>query len=66
VLIAFVVAARTRWPEAGWSALLGRMRFAEDGFSHIAGVPGIALGTAIVVAVAALLYRAGRPAPARP
>ncbi len=62
VFIAFLVAARTRWPEAGWSALLGRWHFAEDGFAHLGGPLGLTIGVAIVAAVAALLYRAGREA----
>jgi putative OPT family oligopeptide transporter len=62
VAIAFLVAARTRWPEAGWSGLLKSVHFAESDFAWIAGAPGVILGLAVVAAVSALLYRAGASA----
>jgi putative OPT family oligopeptide transporter len=60
VAIAFIVAARTRWPESGWSGLLESWHFAEQDFTYITGPAGIALGIALVLVIAALLYRAGR------
>ena len=42
--------------------LLSSWHFAERGFAHIAGVPAIVLGVAIVAGVAALIYRAGTEA----
>jgi putative OPT family oligopeptide transporter len=60
VAIAVLVAARTRWAESGWSQWLGSWHFAEQDFSHVTGPAAIALGVALVLAVSALLYRAGR------
>jgi putative OPT family oligopeptide transporter len=60
VAIAAVVAARTFWPEAGWSLWLGGIHFAERGFTWIGGAPAALAGVALVGAVSALLYRAGR------
>ena len=59
VAIAFLVAARTRWPEAGWSELLGRMHFAERGFTVLSGPVAAAVGLAVLAALCGLLYRAG-------
>jgi putative OPT family oligopeptide transporter len=64
VAIAFLVAARTRWPEAGWSALLGQMHFAQRGFTHLSGPVAMAVGAAVLAGLCALLYRAGRRATA--
>jgi putative OPT family oligopeptide transporter len=64
VAIAFLVAARTRWPEAGWSSLLGGMHFAERGFTHLSGPVATAIGVAVLAGLCALLYRAGRRATA--
>jgi putative OPT family oligopeptide transporter len=60
VLIALAVAARTRWPDAGWSAWLGRWHFAEDGFAHISGAPGLMAAAVVVLLLCMMLYRAGR------
>jgi putative OPT family oligopeptide transporter len=60
VAIAFLVAARTKWPDAGWSRWLTSAHFAEKGFTWIAGAPAAALGVALVVGIAGLLFRAGR------
>ena len=60
VAIALIVAARNAWPEAGWSAWLGGLHFAERGFTWIAGTGGTLVGVAFVALVVALLLRAGR------
>lgn len=60
VAIAFLVAARTRWTEAGWSRWLESLHFAETDFAWISGPAGAALGIALVLGIAALLDRAGR------
>lgn len=60
VLIAMLVAARSRWPEGGFGEALASMRFAERGFTHIGGPLATWIGVAIVLAVCAVLYRAGR------
>jgi putative OPT family oligopeptide transporter len=57
--IAFVVAARTRWPESGWSAWLGEWHFSERGFSHLSGPVAATVGCLLVLAVCLMLYRAG-------
>jgi len=59
VAIAFVVAARTRWPEAGWSRLLDSMHFAGKEFAWISGAAGAVVGVLLVVGVAGVLFRAG-------
>ena len=59
VAIAFLVAARSSWPEAWWSTLLGGWHFAERGFSHLGGTTAVAGGSLIVLGVCAMLYRAG-------
>jgi putative OPT family oligopeptide transporter len=63
VLIAMLVAARSRWPAGGFGETLAGMHFAERGFTHLGGAVATGLGIAVVVAVCALLYRAGRAAP---
>jgi putative OPT family oligopeptide transporter len=60
VLIAFVVAARTRWPDSAWSGWLTRRHFAEDGFAHLGGLPGLLAGLAILGGLCFMLHRAGR------
>jgi len=62
VAIAFVVAARTRWPESDWSLLLGRMHFADRGFTYLAGPAAALAGLAVLAGLCVLLYRAGRRA----
>ena len=37
VAIAFLVAAKGRWPEAAWSRQLGAWHFAERGFAYLDG-----------------------------
>jgi hypothetical protein len=64
VAFAFLVAARTRWPESGWSLVLGRLHFAERGFAYLSGIPAAALGLVVLVLLAWLLFRAGRRATA--
>ncbi|HEX6902740.1 MAG TPA: oligopeptide transporter, OPT family [Thermoanaerobaculia bacterium] len=60
VAIAFIVASK-RFPGwEDWKSWLESWHFAEEGFTYITGPVGIALGIAIVLAVATLLYRAGR------
>jgi putative OPT family oligopeptide transporter len=59
VAIAFLVAARSHWPEAWWSTLLGGWHFAERGFSHLGGATAVVGGSLIVLGVCAMLYRAG-------
>ena len=61
VAIAVLVATRTR-PQSGWSQWLASVHFAERDFAWIAGAPGIVLGIALVAAISALLYRAGKSA----
>jgi putative OPT family oligopeptide transporter len=60
VAIAFLVAAKTRWPESGWSRWLDSVHFAGRDFAWIGGPAGVILGMVLVLAVAVLLYRAGR------
>ena len=64
VAIAFAVAARTRWPDSGWSLALGRLHFAERGFTYLSGLPAAVLGLVVLGLLAWLLYRAGRRAAA--
>jgi putative OPT family oligopeptide transporter len=62
VAIAFLVAARTRWPESGWSGLLGQMHFAERGFTVLSGAAATVAGLVVLAGLCALLYRSGRRA----
>jgi OPT oligopeptide transporter protein len=64
VAIAFAVAARTRWPDSGWSLALGRLHFAERGFTYLSGLPAAVLGLIVLGLLAWLLFRAGRRAAA--
>jgi OPT oligopeptide transporter protein len=60
VAIAFLVAAKTRWPDSGWSRWLDTWHFAGKDFAWITGSAGVVLGIVLVLGVAALLYRVGR------
>ena len=60
VAIAFLVAARTRWPESGWSRWLDSVHFAGKEFAWIPGAAGVILGIVLVAGIAGMLYRAGR------
>jgi putative OPT family oligopeptide transporter len=69
VAIALVIAARQRWPEAGWSTALGAMHFGDRSYAHVPGLAGALVGLAIVAGLAFLLVRAGgdvAPAPPAP
>jgi putative OPT family oligopeptide transporter len=63
VLIALVVALRTRWADTGWGRFLDTWHFADGDFTHIAGTAATLLGLAVVAGVSYLLYRAGMNAP---
>jgi hypothetical protein len=60
VLIAFLVAATGRWPQAEISRGLAALHFGEKQFTWISGAAGVVLGIAIVLGICALLYRAAR------
>lgn len=60
VAIAFLVAAKGRWPDAAWSQQLGAWHFAERGFAHLTGASAAVVGVLVVLAVCAMLHRAGR------
>jgi len=60
VAIAFIVAAR----ETGWIRLPASLHFVEKDFTWISGAAGAVVGISLVVAVSAMLYRAGRSAEA--
>jgi uncharacterized oligopeptide transporter (OPT) family protein len=66
VLIAFLVAGKRFRPESGWSQWLESWHFAADDYTYLTGPAGVVLGIGIVLAVSALLYRAGRSTPAEP
>ncbi|HEX7809329.1 MAG TPA: OPT/YSL family transporter, partial [Thermoanaerobaculia bacterium] len=57
VLIAGIVALTTK--SEGLKATLSSMHFAAKDFTHLHGVVAVAVGVAIVLAVCAILYRAG-------
>jgi putative OPT family oligopeptide transporter len=59
VAIAFLVAAMGRWPDAAWSRQLDAWHFAERGFAHLTGAPAAGAGVVLVLAVCAMLQRAG-------
>lgn len=59
VLIAFVVAAAGRWRDAGWARALDKVHFAAKNFTYLEGSVAVVGGLAIVIAVCALLHRAG-------
>ena len=62
VAIAFVVGARRYWQQSDWSLALGRLHFADGGFSHLTGTPAALFGLVVLVLLSLLLYRAGRRA----
>lgn len=59
VAIALLVGAKTKWAGGGLGGLLTDWHFAERGFVHLPGEVGSVLGVAVVLALGALLYRAG-------
>jgi putative OPT family oligopeptide transporter len=59
VAIAMVIAGMARWPDLIWSQRLARWHFAESGFAHLGGPAGAVLGACVVLAVCAVLLRAG-------
>ncbi|MBK5259248.1 MAG: oligopeptide transporter, OPT family [Thermoanaerobaculia bacterium] len=61
VLIAFLVAGSGRF--TGLRDAMASIHFAAKDFTHLEGAPAVVVGIAIVIAVCALLYRAGRSAP---
>ena len=61
VLIAFLVAASGKFPALG--SALASMHFASKDYTHLTGAVAIIAGVAVVIAICALLYRAGRSAP---
>jgi uncharacterized membrane protein YcfT len=60
VLIAFLVAAGGKF--AGLQSALASMHFAAKDFTHLTGAVAIIIGVAVVIAICALLHRAGRSA----
>ena len=60
VVIAFLVAGSGRFP--GLRDALAAVHFAARDFTHLEGVVAMIAGLAIVIAVCALLYRAGKSA----
>jgi putative OPT family oligopeptide transporter len=64
VLIAGLLASKQLSP--GWSGWLDSWHFAEPDFAWIPGAAGAVVGIILVLAVSAMLYRAGRSAPVVP
>lgn len=60
VTIAMLVAASRTWPDAGISRALASIHFAARDYTRLEGPVAIVVGIAIVLAVCAILYRAGR------
>ena len=60
VLIAFLVAATTWWPNSALTHGLTAVNFAAKNFNWISGPSAVITGIVIVIAVCGLLYRAGR------
>ncbi|HEX6739557.1 MAG TPA: oligopeptide transporter, OPT family [Vicinamibacteria bacterium] len=62
VAIAFVVGAQKSpwWAESAWSQALTRWHFADRGFAYLAGGPGAVLSLLLMLALSAMLFRAGR------
>src|SRR6185503_12976501 len=66
VAIAFVLAAARKWETAGWSVALKSAHFADRSFAYVTGPAAAAIGTALVLGLCVLLYRAGRSSEERP
>jgi hypothetical protein len=64
--IAFLVAGSGRWPEAAFTRALASVHFASRDFTWLRGAAAVVTGLAIVLAICALLYRAGRSAAMQP
>jgi len=60
VLIAFLIGSSGKFPALG--SALASMHFAAKDFTHLTGAVAIGTGIVIVIAICALLYRAGRSA----
>jgi putative OPT family oligopeptide transporter len=61
VLIAFLIGSSGKFPSLGRA--LTSMHFAAKDFTYLTGLPAIVVGVLVVIAICALLYRAGRSAP---
>lgn len=57
-----VVRIKDQWPDAGITTWLKDMHFVEKGFTHLVGGVGTFVGVVFVLAVCALLVRAGSTA----
>lgn len=62
VLIAGLLASK-QWFGPDWKGWLDSWHFAEPDFAWIGGAAGTVVGIVLVLAVSAMLYRAGRSAP---
>jgi hypothetical protein len=60
VLIAMLVGATGKWPSSAFANILGAVHFADKKFTWLSGVAAVVTGIVIVIAVCAMLYRAGR------
>lgn len=60
VAIAFLVAGSGKWPESGLTHALASIHFAAKDFTWMTAMPATIAGAIIVLAICALLYRAGR------
>lgn len=60
VLIAFLVASAGKWSESAFARALEAVHFASKDFTYIGSSAAVVCGIAVVLAVCALLYRAGR------
>jgi putative OPT family oligopeptide transporter len=58
VLIAFLIGSSGKFPALG--SALTSMHFAAKDFTHLTGGIAIVVGIAVVIAICAMLYRAGR------
>ncbi|HRC86764.1 MAG TPA: oligopeptide transporter, OPT family, partial [Thermoanaerobaculia bacterium] len=62
VALAFLLGARSWWPESGLAKLLSAAHVGEEGFTRLTGSAGSLLGVALVLAVCGLLALAGASA----